>query len=1072
MMDANVIEPWAMRAPTEPYVGLRPFLDHESILLFGRERQVSEVVERLSGSRFVTVLGGSGSGKSSLIIGGVVPALRSFGMPGAGDFWIPIVFTPGTLGEVGVAPERPTGATPIQRLAQRFAQQLTPLDVDEENALRIAEIATTIRQESGFTRLIEGFGDELAVGPGPDVRDARLLLVIDQFEELFHPNNRGAEDARLLVERVIEHFFAPHPRCFVVLTLRSEHVSDCAAYLELPDAINASSYLVRRLDQRELREAIVGPAQRWLRLLQRRGARDALPAAVAFEERVVERLLRDVSAIKHDPDHLPLMQHLLARLWGAACAREGVTGGVPSMVTWSDLQQAVTASPAPTESDLPDGVNALRDSLENWAEATYRRHAEPQHAIIDSLLRRLAFKDPNTGAYTQQRVDVDDPQLFGGAPDARGRLRDILEEGFIGSVDYLFWDASSPQHMTIKVSHESFVRGWSRFRRLVDSEAGRLEEFVTVLRRCTAWKGRHCPDESLLEASELMTVQDAGLASVLESPARRQAAFEFLRQFRDGEQLATMEPHIDAFLAASWARRGKTERDSARLRAEIDRAKANRKRNFWFLAAAAVFALIAIPYAAFSIFIQAPVLHSIENFAAARSLVERRVRSDTNTVTGAPIRELHVLLLAATLVERARAGIAIFDRPWMRGVVDGLPPVGDAQRLAAMSTSEPMVNGSLRGLLTTALWSSYTDPFKIKHDLPVRVELACPVAGANGEIKLMLGSLFGDPVDGHGMFVPATSYENSDISFYAARYVGGNCEVGRVFWSVPRSLVPFVLVDARLRYLAVALSRPPVGQPSMSLYAINWDADEPGSFPRAQVKFRSAVTDDTAVTLVRMEIDATEKVGLNVPEVKGVVSWREAGGIGVWVAGQSWRLFTEAAQRIDAAGAVGDWVQLAPAAAGSSCASLSHELNGSVPPGFASTMYQDGNRCFAIQHGNPIGPLAAQSDTSPEQQHEQVMVAIYEQPRAADLSSPGAPLPTPIASLVAFDDLMPSPLIQGDWVIGNGGELDGWIALRRRTGEGHEEFIGAPWSTSALRRLGQQVDTPPQQGPASSPSLR
>ena len=53
-----------------------------------------------------------------------------------------------------------------------------------------------------------------------------------------------------------DHFFQPHPRCHVVLTMRSEHLNDCAGYLELPDAINEAAYLVRRLDERELGDTI------------------------------------------------------------------------------------------------------------------------------------------------------------------------------------------------------------------------------------------------------------------------------------------------------------------------------------------------------------------------------------------------------------------------------------------------------------------------------------------------------------------------------------------------------------------------------------------------------------------------------------------------------------------------------------------------------------------------------------------------------------------------------------------------------------------------------------------------
>ena len=110
------------RLPREPYPGLRPFLAFEAALLFGRERQVREVIERLQATQFVAVLGGSGSGKSSLIHAGVVPELRSFGIPGAGDLWLPLTCTPGT--NVSAADSLARRHSPITRLARRFASLL------------------------------------------------------------------------------------------------------------------------------------------------------------------------------------------------------------------------------------------------------------------------------------------------------------------------------------------------------------------------------------------------------------------------------------------------------------------------------------------------------------------------------------------------------------------------------------------------------------------------------------------------------------------------------------------------------------------------------------------------------------------------------------------------------------------------------------------------------------------------------------------------------------------------------------------------------------------------------------
>src|SRR5215831_5343092 len=83
------------RTPTNPYPGLRPFKEEESRLFFGRDGQSDELVRKLARRRFLAVVGTSGSGKSSLVAAGFIPALRNGYLGPAGPDWHVIGFTPG-----------------------------------------------------------------------------------------------------------------------------------------------------------------------------------------------------------------------------------------------------------------------------------------------------------------------------------------------------------------------------------------------------------------------------------------------------------------------------------------------------------------------------------------------------------------------------------------------------------------------------------------------------------------------------------------------------------------------------------------------------------------------------------------------------------------------------------------------------------------------------------------------------------------------------------------------------------------------------------------------------------------
>ena len=269
-----------------PFPGLRPFREEEEYLFFGRERQVDVMVDKLAVRRFLAVVGTSGSGKSSLVNCGLRPALRRGGMASAGSAWRMAQFRP--------------GGDPIKALARTLAQPgvlFTGLDFGGE-ALEDMVEATLGMSNLGVVDLFEQA--QLA-------GQANLLLIVDQFEELFRYRQQQAsgsssgpnptdERAVAFVNLLLEAAKSEHP-IYVVLTMRSDFLGDCARFSGLPEAVNEGQYLVPRLTREERRAAITGPI------------------AVGGGEISPVLLTRLVNDVGDNPDQLSILQHALNRTW-------------------------------------------------------------------------------------------------------------------------------------------------------------------------------------------------------------------------------------------------------------------------------------------------------------------------------------------------------------------------------------------------------------------------------------------------------------------------------------------------------------------------------------------------------------------------------------------------------------------------------------------------------------------------------------------------------------------------------------------------------------------------------------
>lgn len=264
-----------------PFPGLRPFGYEDRDYFFGREDQVYALYRMLDHSRFIAVIGSSGSGKSSLVRAGLLPLLQEESDGSGGRDWRSLTFTPGDA--------------PIDRLADAL-MTLAP----EEHAPGDREIR---RERIGFALRRSSFGLGEALDEIPNLAGKSLLVVVDQFEELFRfggdriGDSVWRDEAANFAQLLLEICRARSRSVYVLITMRSDFIGDCARFHGLPEAVSASQFLVPSLirDQRE--DIIRKPIEK---------------AEATIEPALVQRLLNDVG---DDLDELPVLQHCLSRLW-------------------------------------------------------------------------------------------------------------------------------------------------------------------------------------------------------------------------------------------------------------------------------------------------------------------------------------------------------------------------------------------------------------------------------------------------------------------------------------------------------------------------------------------------------------------------------------------------------------------------------------------------------------------------------------------------------------------------------------------------------------------------------------
>ena len=470
-------------ATGSPYRGLAAFEEWDAAFFFGREAATAQVLERMSrhlaGAGLLVVSGVSGAGKSSLLRAGALPRIRAAGLaaaPGSAS-WPCLIITPtqAPLDELAlrVALLAGTDASSVRR----------GLDASPEGFALPARQAALARPPG-----LAGDGDSAAAEGGQPSPRQRLLLVVDQFEELFtqcpDEGQRRAFITALHAAATARHGPEQAPAALVVLGVRADFEARCADYPELADAVQ-DRYLVTAMTERQLRMAITEPAKK---------------ADSAVDDDLVGVLLAEVRTGRpgtFGAGVLPLLSHALDQAWRS---RTGET------LTLADYER----------------TGGIEGAVAGSAQHAYDRLTPTQQVAARQVFTRLT-------ATSAEGVDSADratkAELTEGKSPAEAQDVETVLEAF--AAERLLTLAAG----TVEISHEALLTAWPLLRDtwLADSHADRIAR--TRLHTAAAEWARHARDRSYLYSGSLLAAATGAATRIGADPGRHPPLSQTEREF-------------------------------------------------------------------------------------------------------------------------------------------------------------------------------------------------------------------------------------------------------------------------------------------------------------------------------------------------------------------------------------------------------------------------------------------------------------------------------------------------------------------------------------------------------------
>jgi hypothetical protein len=317
------------------------------------------------------------------------------------------------------------------------------------------ELKTYLRPGAEPSKLLEDPAAAL------DTSNGRIVILVDQFEELFEFGKRT--ELRRDVQTFLEAMLATGARdsnIYVILTMRSEYLAQCALYPRLSEAINEGLYLVPRMTRDQMREAIVCPIQ---------------ISGSAITAPLVDRLLNDASS---ETDGLPVLQHALMRMWS-------------KKKDWEPLGL--------NEYEATRGLGAF---LDDHADDVYKKLGIKQQEIAQCLFRTITERTED-GRAVRRAMELDAiSEKTAYSPE---RLLPVIDtfkrEGFLIATP----SPRSPFPL-IDISHEAVARQWIRLAGWMTAEAQHLRAWKRLADDAAEWDAQGRKRDFLLRGLQFDNV--------------------------------------------------------------------------------------------------------------------------------------------------------------------------------------------------------------------------------------------------------------------------------------------------------------------------------------------------------------------------------------------------------------------------------------------------------------------------------------------------------------------------------------------------------------------------------------